>query len=234
MFTYTETPIRDIWEHLKFLAVEHNCKGLLSGKIKSGRKLIYSDSNVVNRKAKEISMCIRQAFEYFQAAEQATINTSPLILFYGMLSLSKALIVANSEDIYLRDIKYHGLTDRPKHSSLKDYQDKEESWQMENEYAVTDAGVFGHLTKILDGFDFPKYSVIEYKEILKCIPELYGMFKKYYNEDTNILPLYTHAEETTPSYSLTLTIYKSATNMFEIIPELKTEFTLEDQELHGV
>lgn len=234
MFTYTETPLKDIWEHIRFLSIENNCKRLLKGEIKSNRTLIYSDEDILNKKSKEISMCLRQADEYFTASEATSINTSPLLLFYGMLSLSKALIVANKKDLYLDNIKYHGLETRPRYDFLKTYNDNPENWNIEKEYAVTNDGVFSHLLEILDDFTFPKSSVIEFKEIIKCIPELWGIYEKYYNESSNVLGLYSKDEKTEPDYSLKLSISgKDPKKILTIIPELQNDFEIGKELYHS-
>lgn len=227
MFTYTETPLKDLWEHIKFLSIENNCKRLLNGEIVSKRELIYVNDDVLNKKSKQISMCLKQAYEYFTASETVSINTSPLLLFYGMLSLSKALIIANREELYLDDIKYHGLETRPRYDSLRTYIDNESIWKIEKEYAVTNDGVFSYLLDILDGFSFPSSSVIEFQDILKCIPELWGIYEKYYGESPNILGLYSYEEKKEPNYELKLFIQGTESDkMLKVIPELQNDFVI--------
>ncbi|APU09681.1 hypothetical protein A5M85_05100 [Cellulophaga lytica] len=234
MFTYTNTPIKDIWEHLKFVSVENNCKRLLKGEIASSRELIYTNDAVLTKKSREISMCLKQANEYFIASETTSINTSPLLLYYGMLSLSKALIVANNEEIYLDNIKYHGLETRPRYDFLKEYSENESLWQIEKEYAVTNNGVFSHLVNILDEFSFEQSSVIEFKDILKCVPELWGIYEKYYNEKPNILGLYSSKIQTEPDYNLKLYIQGKESNvMLATIPELENDFNIANELYHS-
>lgn len=233
MFTYTETPLKDLWEHLKFLSIENNCKRLLNGEIQSNRTITYSEGAVIDKKSKQISMCIKQAHEYFVASESVSINTSPLLLFYGMLSLSKALIIANKEEIYLDDIKYHGLETRPRYEFLNTYIEDELNWKIEKEFAVTNLGVFSYLLEILDDFSFPQYSVIEFQNILKCIPELQGIYEKYYAESSSILSLYSCKINEAPNYSLKLFIQGTdSVDMIKVIPELQNDFNISDQLHH--
>lgn len=233
MFTYTETPLKDIWEHIRFLSIENNCKRLLKGEIKSNRTLFYSQDEILNKKAKEISMCLKQADEYFHASETTSINTSPLLLFYGMLSLSKAIIVANKETLYLDDIKYHGLETRPRYNFLKTYNENPSSWCIEKEYAVTNDGVFSYLVEILDDFTFPSSSVIEFKDIIKCVPELWGIYEKYYDESSNVLSLYSHEEKTDPTYNLRLNVSGTdSQKILNVIPELQIDFEVGEELYH--
>jgi len=61
-------------------------------------------------KASQISFCLRQASEYYQASKQATILTKPVLLYYGMLNLCKALILLKNPGISLQNsLTTHGL-----------------------------------------------------------------------------------------------------------------------------
>lgn len=115
MHTWSENPKKDIFQHLEMLSYSKNCEKLLCGKIKSNRKIKSSKiSSIERKKAKEISFCIKQGIEFFKNSEKADISISPLLIYYGMLSFSKAIIISNSSrDLFLDDIKYHGLTTRP-------------------------------------------------------------------------------------------------------------------------
>ena len=110
VFTWSENPYSDMWNQLMFLSKKNNAKKLLAGDIRSGRILIYEQGAELERKASQVSFGINQASEYYRAAGSASVATSPLLFFYGMLSLAKTLIVANKKDIYFEDMKYHGLT----------------------------------------------------------------------------------------------------------------------------
>ena len=119
MWINSEQPIKDMWSHLKFLSYPENCKRFLKGEIKSNRTIYAIDEISLEKKSKQISMCIRQAWEYFNAAENVSINTSPLLIFYGMLSLAKALIITENKDVFLEQIGYHGLHTKAKDDKLK-------------------------------------------------------------------------------------------------------------------
>jgi hypothetical protein len=70
------------------------------------------------KQARQIRYCIEQAEEYFHSAESVSLATKPLLLYYGMASLSWALILLKKTGDYaldnLRsDHQGHGL-ERPK------------------------------------------------------------------------------------------------------------------------
>lgn len=125
-----------------FLAKKANARNLLAGDIPSGRIVIYKKEKILETKAEQVSFGISQSFEYFRAADSVSIATSPLLYFYGMLSLAKSLIVANETDVYLEDINYHGFAKLPKDAKLEAYDKNPKSWNIESEYAVVREGVF--------------------------------------------------------------------------------------------
>ena len=49
MFTWTETPMVEMWRHLRYLGSPLNVFGLLSGKIKSNREEKLSESEELKR-----------------------------------------------------------------------------------------------------------------------------------------------------------------------------------------
>lgn len=232
MFTVSEQPNTDMWNHLKFLGKKNNCIKLLNGEIQSNRPTFSINESDLEKKANQISMCINQASEYFLAANQVSINTSPLLYFYGMLSLAKALIVANKQEVFLENINYHGLHSRPINEELKAYKQNSNDWSMENEFAITNDGVFKHLTETLDDFSFPNRSIITFKKVFSICPEISAMYTKYYGKPPNVLPLYEH-EETLSPYSISLFPRElDEKKIYESMPELEMDFELSDEILH--
>ena len=62
------------------------------------------------RKALSINASVKQAQEYFHSAKGATMTVRPLLLYYGVLSLSKGLTLFSSKDISESSLKpSHGL-----------------------------------------------------------------------------------------------------------------------------
>jgi len=136
MFTWTETPLVAMWGHLRYLRSPCNVERVLTGGVQSSRTFIHSESADTTNRAYEISACIRQADEYYRASEAVGLTTQPLLQFYGASSLAKALILANSPDVWLTDLKYHGLSTRPNSPALEAYSSDPEIWKVEDEFAV--------------------------------------------------------------------------------------------------
>ena len=192
MFTWTNQPYESMWNHLRMLQVPKNVEALLTGRMKSKRPATFDENESTVRKSRQIAYAIQQADEYFSAGDNASISTSPLMYFYGMLSLAKALIVANDEDLFLEDIKYHGLYTRPITEQLNAYVGNREAWCMDEEYAVTNDGVLSSFIKIIQDFEIPAKSIVKFKDVLKINPEIGEIYNRYYDEPPYFFPLYTH------------------------------------------
>jgi hypothetical protein len=83
VFTWTETPIVEMWRHLRYLRSPLNVLNLLSGKIKSKRVEKWPESEQLRERAYEIAACIQQADEYYRSADAVGLATHPLLQFYG-------------------------------------------------------------------------------------------------------------------------------------------------------
>lgn len=192
MFTWTNQPYEAMWNHLRMLKVPKNVEALLTGKMKSKRSNLYEENDLTLRKSYQIAYAIRQADEYFNAADTVSIVTSPLMYFYGMLSLAKAVIVADNEDLLLEDIKYHGLYTRAITTELESYNTDHLAWCMDKEFAVTNDGVLSQFIALIQGFNIPNQSIIRFKDILKINPEIGEIYNRYYDEPPHYFPLYHH------------------------------------------
>ena len=116
-----------------------------------------------------------------------------------MLSLAKALLVANRPNIFLEDINYHGLFTRPITDALRQYSESQSQWTIDREFAVTNEGVFKQLTDLIHGFKFPDSSIIFYKNLLSVDPEISEIFRKYYKEKPKVRYLSRHEIKDDPS-----------------------------------
>jgi hypothetical protein len=186
MFTWSESPYQDMWNHLRAFSQAHNVRKLLTGQLRYKNEVasayLYPSEDVVISKSKQIAMCVRQADEYFMAAEAVSVTTSPLMLFYGASSLAKALIVARCPDKDLSDIKYHGLDTRPKSQEIASYSESPSSWRLEDEYAYANNGAFLNFCKALNTYQFEVGTLFRFKSILKMYPELAEFYKRFFGE----------------------------------------------------
>jgi hypothetical protein len=73
------------------------------------------DSNL-KKQAIQIGYCLRQAEQYFRASAAVGLATKPLLLYYGCVALSRALVLTNKDGAYSLDVmrkmnrhRHHGL-----------------------------------------------------------------------------------------------------------------------------
>lgn len=109
----TFNPVSQNWKYLRgFLDESTTVKQIKHIQNITDDKL---DKNI-RKQAKQISYCIKQAEEYFQAASNISSATKPLLLYYGSVSLSQALVLLTNDGTYSFDYlreksteKHHGL-----------------------------------------------------------------------------------------------------------------------------
>lgn len=109
----SESPIKEIWKHLHFLL-----------DVKSVSETIHRIQHIpksksaanIKKQARQIGYCIRQAEEYFRASSQVGLATRPTLIYYGAVSLSRALTLLKKDGTYSIDAlrknqkhNHHGL-----------------------------------------------------------------------------------------------------------------------------
>jgi len=89
----TNNPEREVWRYLS----------LFSNKS-------YIDKLVKEKAKDQIVSCVRQATEFYSLSKSASILTKPILLYYGMQRLAKALIFLKNPDVNVNDLRNHGLS----------------------------------------------------------------------------------------------------------------------------
>lgn len=85
---HSETPVKEIWSRLGYFENEHNAKEFLEKKNEN-----LTDEQLTDV-AQSLSFSMQSAREYYQSATSVSLLTKPLLFFYGMVALSKALFIA--------------------------------------------------------------------------------------------------------------------------------------------
>jgi hypothetical protein len=206
MHIWTDNPQREIWTQLKYLKSPVNMAHLLSGVTMSKRTKTWPYSEALDQRASEISYCIEQADQYFHASRFVGLATRPLMLFYGTQSLSKAVILANTDTIKLHDLRYHGLSSRPstaiqtRREPLQNYADDSTIWTVEDEFAIINDGVFPRLSEVASNEPVKPGYVIRLKELLRITPELSQLYTRHYGEPSHALYLYSGPKKEREGY----------------------------------
>lgn len=89
-FIVSDDPVKQIWKLLHFYLDTK----FVANQIREvhGVKDIKQKSNI-EKQAREIGYSIRQAEEYFVASSHVRLATRPLLLYYGAVSLTRALVL---------------------------------------------------------------------------------------------------------------------------------------------
>ena len=89
----SEDPSREIWKNLRFFLNSNRTAKRIRELLKVPEGQHQAN---INKQADQIGYCIRQAEEYFNASSRVSLATRPLLLYYGCVSLSQALILLNA------------------------------------------------------------------------------------------------------------------------------------------
>ena len=194
--TWTQTPMIDMWRHLRYLRSPSNVSRLLSGEIKSNREEKWPESEELKKRSYEIAACIRQADEYYQSSEAVSLTTQPLLQFYGAQALAKAVILSDDSNSWLSNLKYHGFSTRAssaridQREKLQEYSGNSSLWELEKEFAITKGGVFPSLCGSISDNVPVDGTIMIFKDLTRCIPDLAEVFKRHYNEASHCFYLY--------------------------------------------
>ncbi|MCK4993871.1 MAG: hypothetical protein KAS13_02325 [Candidatus Omnitrophica bacterium] len=86
----SQDPIKQVWKYLRSFHDESTTINRIR------RVNPFSDSKNnknIKKQAEQISYCIYQAEEYYESAKHVTLATKPLLLYYGSIALSQAVIL---------------------------------------------------------------------------------------------------------------------------------------------
>ena len=137
---------------------------------------ITSDS--IEEQSDKVVYSIKQASEYFRLSKSANLHVKPLILYYGMISLSKALM--ESTFIFEKPDPQHGLGGKPKYL---DCQIKQKGFFPRfsacNSYAVGDP-------KFVDTTTYENILILISKRVRLKFEDLIFPLREYLPRDNSI------------------------------------------------
>lgn len=208
---FSESPVNDQWQILLRFAYTNNIKKYLIAK---GTKSFPSNLPEI------ISNSFQQAYEYYSAAQTASLNISPLLIYYGTtnLLLATASIVSGEE----LSIENHGMQlIIPKHlTRIADVEIK-----------IRDPknGAFNNFNNIFSTNTYlPSGENWTLLESLGAILELKDDFENVYEKDYAFtVPLQVIKKKDEKYWRLNETQIKrfpSPNNIFELIPEFNKNY----------
>lgn len=167
----SEDPYQKMWDTYVYFESEPTTKAFLE-QVYEKREVTESKRLAFQNTPKFIYF-IKQAREYFHAAKQSHILVKPLLTYYGMMSLMKA-VVLTMDPTYpsTTSVLRHGITTR-KIKKL-DYVFHEDEVKIQKEGLVP---LFYQLLTNKDHWPQNKYRV---KDLLALVPELHESFCRLY------------------------------------------------------
>lgn len=111
-----ENPIKEVWKLLRFFRDVKFASDQHRRILNISEETYQRHKKYIEKQARQVGYCIRQAEEYFQASSQVGLATRPNLLYYGAVSLSQALILLRQNGEYSLDARrnhekhnHHGL-----------------------------------------------------------------------------------------------------------------------------
>lgn len=190
-FVRSESKVKSIWQYLK----RYEDPAFVVQRIKTDYPNV--EKSLRDKKAQHIADCIRQAEEYFKTASGSDLSIKPLILYYGMLDLVKAIMLLGDNRLTLEDnvlksegLNSHGLS----HSVMPNTDDEAIRDNPDNllgefcytKSAMTSNSVFSLLHQCWSSARLAKNTRIELGSLLSAHPATW----QSYTEHTKKIPKY--------------------------------------------
>ncbi|MBL0388978.1 hypothetical protein JJB07_20490 [Tumebacillus sp. ITR2] len=175
----SEQPYRKLWDTFVYYENEQTTSDYLRRQYEA--QGVESVPKWVYQATPKFIFSIKQAREYYRAAEACDILTKPLLLYYGMMALAKALITSRIPDYpSTTSVLKHGLSTRKLKRDGYSFAD--------DEVRVQKDGIFQTLHNTLGGPEFQPLQPFRMKELLSVIPELMHAYERLYGS-AQVCPL---------------------------------------------
>lgn len=164
-----------LWSYWRRFESPWNVEKFLSA---SGRGSIADNATA-------ISYCVKQASDLYRSASNSSLLARPILLFYGMMALLKALILGNSR--IATTIRELDEIERTGHGVKLANWRKGKPWYIDQEEVVINEkgrGFFPFVEhRLNEGSHTDCFGLhISIKELLGLLPEIAGAFQDYYGE----------------------------------------------------
>lgn len=187
-FSRSVDKYKTIWQYLKRFQNFDFVKQKIISKYPS------VSTRLANIKAKNISILIRQGESYFEASRESDLSVKPLILYYGMLNLVKALIIFSENRYTLGStgfgkdsLESHGLNIRTK--TQRDIAIRNDDNDLLNEfcYIQKSRSIFKLLHACWSNLDLSQDMKFTIKDMLLMHPSTWKMCTKYTSETPQLV-----------------------------------------------
>lgn len=194
-FVRSENKIRSIWRYLK----RYEDPMFVEARIQESYPSVAPALR--KKKSQHIADCIRQSEAYFKTAASSDLSIKPLILYYGMLDLAKALMILGDNQLTLDDgtlkaegLNSHGLTHATKDTADQSIRDSIDD--LLNEFCYTSRGSGSTVFSLLHECWSPKKPSKGLRIALGDLLSSHPATWQGYASHTNEAPKYFKAEST--------------------------------------
>ncbi len=171
----SERPYQEMWNTFVYFESEPTTKEFLEKiYIKNG----YDESfKYAFLNTSKFIYFIKQSKEYFHSAENSNILVKPLLIYYGMMNLIKAIVLTKDPD-YPRNsgVLRHGITTRKLKKNNYSFRDDEIKIQKEGLLPHFYSLVTNHSSDKIEG---NKYQI---KELISLLPELQTSYQRIFQQ----------------------------------------------------
>lgn len=178
---------RKTWEYLK----RYQSSSFVEKKLKRENT---NNTNLIKKKAAQIASLMVQCEKYYESAGNSSLEIKPLVLYYGMVGLSKALILSGDNKYTLSaldpdniDHSTHGLTVSPRNNLDKTIRDSNHLVKEFCYVATTPkkAGLYNLLRKCYSDTVLPNKFRLNIQTLLSLLPEIYKEYLSYFKQKPN-------------------------------------------------
>jgi hypothetical protein len=182
----TDNPRRKIWEYLRrFQNTDYTTR-----RLQTDVPNLKPDSLAM--KAEHIALAISQAEAYYQSAEVSMLRIRPLLLYYGMLNLSKALILSGDNQYTLESSPIneehasHALSIAPLKTNSSDRPARNADTILDEFCYSKNRGLFALLHRCYSDQAIPRDTKFTVKQLLSVLPEDWQKYRDYFHEPPNL------------------------------------------------
>ncbi|MBA4494123.1 YaaC family protein [Paenactinomyces guangxiensis] len=175
-FVQCESPEQYIWEEYLFYENERWARKFL--KQKYDRLGVEHPDRAAFKNVQAFITYLKQAKAIFLSLRQNSLWVQPLLLYYGMMSLLKALVLTLDTNYpHSSSVLRHGLSTRKRK--------KEQFCFLKDEIRVQKEGLFPLAAKLLQN-PVPAGESYTAQDLLGCIPELQSSCRRIFHAPTLI------------------------------------------------
>jgi len=178
----TSNIYKSIWAYLGRFKSKIYVKDTLNNQI-------IKNKNLIEKKSEDISYLIKQSEEFFNSSLTASISIKPLIIYYGILGLAKALIISGDNNFTLEKFidKNHGLSVKPIDDNEKEKKARFSNSLIEEFCYIKRDGIYPLFRSCYCENKISHNTKISFKMLLSLIGENWQKYFDFFKECPNVL-----------------------------------------------